>query len=145
MSSKQNKSEDYRLKPLWAPAASITDNTAQVSAIIDTAGFRGCTLALQVGSWSDADATSVILVEDGDNVLLSDAAAVADANLIGTEAGMAPTFANDNTVCKIGYIGAKRYVRVTFTPAANTGALFISGIAILDGSYPFDQEDQKTT
>ncbi len=59
-----------------------------------------------------------MLVEDGDNSALSDAAAVDDAYLLGVEA-MGLDFADDNSVFKIGYVGPKRYVRVTLTPAAN--------------------------
>lgn len=141
----RDQTTKLKIRPLWAPAAAITGTTAQVSNIIDTLGFDSVTLALHVGAWTDSDATSTVLVEDGDNSALTDAAAVADAYLIGTEAGMAPTFANDNTVCKIGYIGPKRYVRVTLTPAANTGDLYMSGVAILGNSVAAAQEDQKVT
>lgn len=116
---------------LFAPGAAVTDNTAQVSQIIDTAGFESLMLALITGTLSDADATFTVLVEDGNASNLSDAAAVADKFLIGTEAGASFTFADDGETRKIGYIGDKRYVRVTVTPANNTGNLFMAGIAVL--------------
>jgi hypothetical protein len=53
---------------------------------------------------------------------------VADAYLLGTELGAAPDFDDDNKVGKIGYIGPKRYVRVTITPANNTGNIFLAGV-----------------
>ena len=143
--AKVDQSQRLKIRPLINPAAAITDNTAQVSNIIDMAGFNSCTLVLHVGSFADSDATTTVLVEDGDDSALTDAAAVADAYLTGTEAGMAPTFANDNTVCKIGYIGTKRYIRLTVTPASNASNLFLSGVAILGNSVAFDQEDQKVT
>lgn len=117
--------------PLFLPAAAVTDDTAQVSAIIDTAGFESCMLTLITGTLSDADATFAVLVEDGNASNLSDAAAVADKFLIGTEAGAGFKFSDDGEARKIGYIGDKRYVRVTVTPTGNTGNLFLAGIAVL--------------
>ena len=40
---------------------------------------------------------------------------------------------DDDEVRKIGYIGDKRYVRLTITPAANTGNADLSAIAVLAG------------
>ncbi len=60
-----------------------------------------------------------------------DAAAVADTNLLGTEALAGFTFADDDEVRKIGYMGHKRYVRLTITPASNTGAWDIAALALL--------------
>ena len=110
------------------PKAAVTDNTAFVSEICDTANFGSVEFVGIHGTNADADATYTILVEDGDNASLTDNAAVDDAYLLGTEAGAAIDFADDNTTFKIGYIGPKRYVRVTVTPANNTGNAFIAGI-----------------
>jgi hypothetical protein len=110
---------------------SVSDNTAQVSQIIDRQGFESLEFILNGGSFADADATSVVLVEDGDAANLSDAVAVPDSQLLGTEAGAAFEFDEDNEVHKIGYIGAKRYVRLTITPAANASAWLLSAVAIL--------------
>jgi hypothetical protein len=122
-----------------SPAAATTDNTAYVSQIVDTANFGSCEFVFITGSLADADATFTVLVEDGNVSNLSDNAAVADDFLLGTEAGVisagaqdgtgaAPGFADDNKVFKIGYIGPKRYVRVTITPAANSGNIFLAGV-----------------
>ncbi len=118
--------------PLIAPVAARTDNTAIVSAIIDTAGYEACELVLVTGTNTDTNATFAVLVEDGDNSGLSDAAAVADAQLIGTEAAAGFTFADDVECRKIGYVGGKRYVRMTVTPDGNdSGNIFIAGVAVL--------------
>lgn len=102
------------------PAAAPTGNTAIVSTILDTNGFGSNEFVLSLGSIADVDATFTILVEDGNVSTLSDNAAVDDAYLLGTEApGF--LFSDDNKVWKIGYIGPKRYLRVTITPAANSG------------------------
>lgn len=109
----------------------ITDNTAAVSAIIDTQGYGSLTFVIATGTLSDADATVTALVEHGDAANLSDAAAAPDADLIGTEALASFTFADDGETRKIGYAGSKRYVRLTLTPAANTGNIPLAAIALL--------------
>lgn len=114
-----------------APAAAVTDNTAIVSSIVDCAGYDSLTLLLVTGTNADADATCTVLIEDGDAANLSDAAAVDDAYLIGTEALASYTFADDGETRKIGYKGSKRYVRATVTPASNTGNVFVAAIWLL--------------
>lgn len=110
---------------------SVSDNTAQVSQIIDRQGFYSLTFAIATGTLADADATFTVLVQHGDAASLSDAVDVADAELLGTEANASFTFASDDVVKKIGYIGSKRYVRLTITPANNTAAASIAAIAVL--------------
>jgi hypothetical protein len=110
---------------------SVADNTAQVSQIIDRQGFDSLEFFINIGSVADADATFTVLVEDGDNSALSDAAAVADENLLGTEALAGFQYDDDNEVRKIGYIGGKRYVRLTITPANNASAALLSAVAVL--------------
>ena len=114
-----------------SPAAAVTDNTAFVSQIIDMRGYSAMVWLIQLGSLADADATFTVLVEEGDDSGLSDAAAVADADLNGTEVITGFDFADDNLARKIGYHGAKRYVRLTITPASNTGNIFLSASAIM--------------
>lgn len=118
--------------PLIAPVAARTDNTAIVSAIIDTLGFGSCTLVLMTGTNTDANATFAVLVEDGDDASLTDNAAVDDTYLVGTEALAGFTFADDVECRKIGYTGLKRYVRMTVTPSGNdAGNIFLAGVAIM--------------
>lgn len=105
--------------------------TPLVGQIIDRQGFQSVTYAIVTGSIADADATFTVLLEEGDNSALSDAAAVADADLLGTEALAAFTFADDDETRKLGYKGNKRYTRLTITPVANASAALISAVAIL--------------
>lgn len=112
------------------PPVSVSDNTAQVSQIIDRANFAGLAFLIALGSIADSDATFAVLVEDGDDSGLSDAAAVADTYLLGTEALAGFQFDDDNETRKIGYIGAKRYVRLTITPSNNASAALLSAIAV---------------
>lgn len=121
----------------------VTDDTAQVSQIIDRQGAEALEFVLALGTLSDSNCTTTVLVEDGDDAALSDAAAVADEFLLGTEALAAPTFADDNEMRKIGYIGPKRYVRVTITPSGNTSNIPMSLIAIKAGHRVLPRSSQE--
>jgi len=116
-----------------APVAARTDDTAIVSAIVDTRGFGSCEFVIITGTNTDADATFTVLVEDADEAAFNVTnAAVADAQLLGTEALAGFTFADDAETRKIGYIGGKRYVRVTVTPSGNgAGNIFLAGVWLL--------------
>lgn len=120
-------------KTLFPPVAAQTNSsTARVSNIIDTQGYDALELVLINGTNTDVDATFAVLVEDGDDAALGDNAPVDDSQLIGTEALAGFTFANDGICRKIGYIGVKRYVRVTVTPTGNnSGDWFMAGVALL--------------
>lgn len=118
--------------PLIAPVAARTDNTAIVSAIIDLKGYDSATFVIVTGTNTDANATFAVLVEDDDDGAMGTAAAVPDAQLVGTEALAGFTFADDVECRKIGYVGTKRYVRVTVTPSGNdAGNIFLAGVALL--------------
>jgi hypothetical protein len=115
-----------------APAAARTDNTPIVSTIVDLQGYSSCEFVLATGANTDTNATFSVLVEDGDAANLSDASAVVDDELLGTEVLAGFTFADDNATRKIGYIGSKRYVRVTVTPSGNdAGNIFVAGVWVL--------------
>lgn len=113
---------------------SVADTTAQVGQIIDRKGFDGLTYLIALGSIADADATFTVLLEEGDAANLSDAAAVVDADLIGTELLAGFQFDDDNECRKLGYKGAKRYTRLTITPVANASAALFSAVAVLSGA-----------
>jgi hypothetical protein len=119
------------LKRAISPAAAVADNTPFVSQIIDRAGYEKLVFAILIGAIADADATFAVLVEAGDAANLSDAAAVPDSQLTGTEALAGFRYDDDDKVRKIGYVGPKRYVRLTITPASNAGNAFVAAIAIL--------------
>lgn len=117
-----------------SPKAAVTDNTAYVSQILDTKGLKGAVFAILIGANTDADATFAVLVEDDDASGFGTAAAVADEFLTGTEALAGFTAADDdNEVRKIGYVGPKRYVRVTITPSGNnSGNIFLAGLWVTE-------------
>jgi hypothetical protein len=119
------------LKRGVSPAAAVTDNTPIVSQIVDRLGYESVAFLLLLGAIADTDATFTVLMEHGDAANLSDATAVPDDMLNGTEALATPLFSSDDKVFKLGYVGGKRYVRVTLTPAANSGNLFAAGTWLL--------------
>lgn len=110
---------------------SVADTTAQVSQIIDMKGWQSLTFLIATGSIADADATFTVQVDHGDDSGLSDAAAVPDELLLGTEALAGFQFDDDNETRKIGYVGHKRYVRLTITPVGNASAALLAAIALL--------------
>jgi hypothetical protein len=110
-----------------SPSAATTDNTAFVSQILDRAQCMATEFVVLCGSLADTDATFTLLFEDGDAANLSDAAVVT-TSLLGSAALASFDFSADNKVFKIGYVGGKRYCRVTITPAGNTGNVFIAGV-----------------
>jgi hypothetical protein len=89
------------------------------------------TYVIATGTLADADATFTVLLEEGDAANMSDAATPAAADLLGTAALASFIFSDDDKVFKIGYIGSKRYTRLTITPAANTSAGALCAVAIL--------------
>ena len=108
---------------------SESGNTAIEGQVIDRLGYGSLLFAIALGSLGDSDATFTTLVEHGD---ASDSlSAVGDDQLSGTEANASFQYDNDNAVRSIGYIGNKRYVKLTITPANNSSAALVSAVALL--------------
>lgn len=106
----------------------ITTDTTTVGEIIDLQGFDSVTLALQSGTLTDGTFTP--LIEDGDDSGLSDAAAVDDLFLTNTEADTAFVAADDNVVKTIGYVGSKRFLRLSIVSASTSSGGTIGATAI---------------
>lgn len=107
-----------------------TGDTAKTGEIIDSQGASSLEYIIQTGSLADADATFTVLLEESNDSGMSGSNAVADADLLGTEVGASFIFSDDNKIAKIGYVGSKRYTRLTITPVNNTGAVLLSACAI---------------
>ena len=105
-------------------------NTAMVGAIMDMQGFSAAEFLITLGTITTAGTTYTALLEEGAVANLSDAAAVADADLLGTEALASFVDSEVNTTKKLGYKGNKRYIRLTMTPAGNTGASTMSAVCV---------------
>jgi hypothetical protein len=115
-------------------SVTVSDNTPLVGVVIDSLGFEGVVYAIGIGTLADADATFVPLIEESDSSG-SGFTAVADADLIGTEAGAGFTFADDGETRKLGYVGNKRYTRLTITPSGNAGSASLAALAILGHAH----------
>lgn len=121
----------HPVKALAPVAVALADNTAQVCAIIDRKGYESLTYLILVGTLADANATFAVTMEHGDDSGLSDTAAVAAPDFVGTLALANFQFDDDAEPRKIGYVGNKRYTRLTITPSGNTGDAPMAVIALL--------------
>ncbi len=109
----------------------IGNDTPSVGETIDRQGYDSLTYVIATGTLADVDATFAILLEESDDSGMSGAAAVADADLLGTETLAGFTFTHDDETRKLGYIGDKRYTRLTLTPTNNSGNAPVAVVAIL--------------
>jgi hypothetical protein len=100
----------------------VTDGTAQTSAAIDVRNYKSVTFIILLGTLADTDATWTVEVLEGSTSTQADHTAVADKNLIGTEALAGFQFDNDGECRKIGYVGDADYVSIEIDDdTANTG------------------------
>ena len=108
--------------------SSISSDTTTNGDIIDTAGFESILFVIQSGTL--ADGTYTPLIQEGDDSGLSDASAVADADLTNTEASVAFAASDDNAVKSIAYVGSKRYVRLNIVSASTSSGGTVSAVAV---------------
>jgi len=121
-----------KFKRAISPDEGAANNDAKVSQIIDRQGYESLEFVIATGTIGDAGATFTVLVEHADEVGFNVTnEAVADRYLLGTEALASFDQDDDDSVFTIGYIGPKRFVRLTITPANNATAWDIGAIAVL--------------
>lgn len=116
----------------------VSDNTAAVGENIDRTGYESLTFAIATGTLADVDATFVTLVEHADDNgsgAPGAYAAVPDDQLVGTEALAGFDFSADVKCRKIGYVGDKKWARLTVTPANNAGSAPLAAVAILGHAH----------
>lgn len=115
------------LQPKLAFLAIINSDTTTNGAIIDTADFDGgivfnflCTV-YGAGTYTP-------VIEESDDSGMSGANDVADANLIGTEAGAAISAATTSgaNLNSIGIFGTKRYVRVKIASVSSSTTTIVA-------------------
>lgn len=128
---RQDLHDNIQVLSVFDPIDLGTGNTAKVGEIIDRQDANALEFVIQTGSLADTDATFAVTVDEGDASDLTGSNSVAASDLLGTTSGASFIFSDDNKIAKLGYIGSKRYVRLTVTPANNTGAVLISAMAIL--------------
>ena len=128
-----------------APALNTNSDTDIVSAIVDLAGYESALFLIINGALTDAGAIVSVKLEEGNDSGLSDAAAVA-ANEIQLDnasgrmdATPESTFhaaydqSDDNKTFKIGYLGNKRYVRLTLSPVGNAAGDIPVAVTVIKG------------
>lgn len=120
---------NLKVQPVINPK-SENGTTALEGAVIDRAGYESVLFVIQSGVL-DNDATFTTLLEESDNSDMSGGNAVSDDDLLGTEALASFAGTDDNKAKKLGYIGTKRYLKLTVTPATNDSASFLSACAVL--------------
>lgn len=107
--------------------AAITTNTTTVGEIIDTKGFES--LEFIISSGTITDGAYALLLEEGDDSGLADAAAVSADETLGDLVGFVA--ADDDTVKRVGSIGKKRYQRLSIvSTGVTTGADSIGAVAV---------------
>ena len=106
--------------------AIIADATV-VGAIIDTLGFESLEYIVQVGTITTG--SLALVIEDGDDSGLSDAAAVPAAERLGALTGFVVT--DDDTTKRIGSISKKRFQRLTLVGTGTSVIDFVSAVAVL--------------
>jgi hypothetical protein len=108
---------------------SVADNTAQVGQVIDHQGTSDSIYVIATGTLGDAGAEFTTLLEESD-ASGSGFAAVADADLLGTEVLASFIQSDDDKCFKLGYKGIKRYTRLTITPANNATASLLAAVCV---------------
>lgn len=113
------------------PAAIFAGNTTKTGNTIDRQGFKALEFVIISGVLTDAVYTTTL--EEGDQANMSDAATVADKDMIPNVGGTTQaSFAlTDDSVCKkVGYKGNKRYVRVKVVQSGATTGGYLCAIAV---------------
>lgn len=98
----------------------IATDTTTTGAIIDTADYDlGVYFAMLCSAYTDG--TYTLLIEDGDDAALADAAVVATAQLVyGTLPALTAVTAEGARMAKEGVFGTKRYLRASIVSTLTT-------------------------
>jgi len=108
----------------------IASDTTTVGTIIDSQGFESLIFSLVTATVTDGD--YALILEDGDDSGLSDAATVTSTFLVGS----LPAFTedtDDNLSLDVGYIGKKRYVRASVVSTNFSASGAVIGSMVMKG------------
>lgn len=109
--------------------ALIDSDTTTAGNIIDTKDYHSLEFILFTSTVSDGDYAPK--VEDGDDPALSDAAEVDSDFLLGTVAEASFTAdTDDNKTRRIGYVGKKRYVRLSIVSTDTSSGATLGAVAV---------------
>lgn len=122
--------DNVKITQAIGPQAILAGNGTLTGATLDTQGFDSTVVAIYSGTITDGTGTPTVYEGDASN--MSDEAAVAAGDLIGSLTAFAST--DDNVTKKVGYRGSKRYIRVKLVGAGQTtggfyGAVYVQGHA----------------
>lgn len=107
----------------------IATDTTTLGEIIDTAGFTALEFAVLSGTLTDGAYAVSLLESDASDMV--GATAVAAAEQLG-DADFA--IADDDGAKRIGYIGKKRYCRLSVVSTATTAGGVLAAVAVLAGA-----------
>ena len=106
--------------------ASITTNTTTAGTEVDTQGYESVTIEVITGARTDGTVTPLLQESDVSGTY---SGSVADEDLIGLEADAALSELNRRS--RFGYIGKKRYVKVSLVSTSVTTGLTAGASVIL--------------
>lgn len=106
--------------------ASITTNTTTAGVEVDTQGYESVTIEVITGARTDGTVTPLLQESD---VSGSYSGSVADEDLIGLEADAALSTAHSRS--RFGYVGKKRYVKLSLVSTGVTTGLTAGASVIL--------------
>ena len=124
MASRDLKNDIKILKAL--NIAAISTNTTTVGEEIDTQGYESVTFEIITGARTDGTVTPLIQETDTSG---SYSGSVDDDNLVGLEADAAISVLHSRS--RIGYIGTKRYVKLSLVSTSVTTGLTAGASVIL--------------
>jgi hypothetical protein len=124
MSSRDLKNDIKILNAL--NIASISTNTTTAGVEIDTQGYESVTFEVITGARTDGTVTPLIQESDTSG---SYSGSVDDDNLIGLEADASISVAHSRS--RVGYIGTKRYVKLSLVSTSVTTGLTAGASVIL--------------
>jgi len=105
----------------------ITSDTTTVGEIIDTSGFESIEFIIQSGTITDG--AYALLLEEGDDAALADAAVLSSELTLGSLTGFVA--ADDDVTKRVGSIGKDRYQRLSIVSTSTTSGGFFSAISVL--------------
>ena len=105
---------------------SITTNTTTAGVEVDTQGYESVTIEVITGARTDGTVTPLLQESD---VSATYSGSVADEDLIGLEADAALSALNARS--RFGYIGKKRYIKVSLVSTSVTTGLTAGASVIL--------------
>ena len=106
----------------------INSNTTTVGNIIDSLGYESLEFVVSMGTI--VDGVYALVLEEGDDAALADAAVVPADNVLGALTGFVA--ADDNSTKRVGSIGKKRYQRLSIvSTGVTTGVDHAAATAVL--------------